>query len=303
MITIIIPVFDEGEFIYDNVLKIKSFTDKINEEFAFFLIDDGSSDNSWLEIKKLSADFKNISGIKFSRNFGKEAALSAGLENVDSDAVIIMDSDLQHPPEHIETMVKLWKDGYEVVEGVKVDRGKESLINKFGAKVFNLMSGFTSSISEASASDFKLLDKSVVLAYRKLRENNTFFRGMSSWVGFSHKEIPFKVNSRAGGDTKWSKKALAKLFVNSIISYTAAPLFAIFWLGMIMFIIAIALSIQTLIMYFLGKAEAGFPTVILLLLLIGSVIIISISIIGLYIAKIYDEVKARPRYIIKDTCK
>lgn len=302
MVTIVIPVFNEGDFIYNNILKIKSVTDKIDEKFKFCLVDDGSSDETWEEIQKLSLEFENVTGIQLSRNFGKEAALSAGLQSVETDAVIIMDSDLQHPPECIDEMIKLWREGYEVVEGVKVDRGKESFVNHVGAKVFNWISGFANNSKTTYASDFKLLDKSALSAYKQLKENNTFFRGMSTWIGFSRVEIPFEVHERAGGTTKWRKKDLVKLFVNSIISYTSAPLIAIFWLGIIMFVIAVAFSVETLIMYFIGRAESGFPTVILLLLLIGSVIIISLSIIGLYIAKIYDEVKARPRYIIKNRC-
>lgn len=300
MITIIIPVYNEGKYIYNNVLKIKNITDNQTEEFNFCLIDDGSSDNSWIEIKRLSKNFDNIKGIQLSRNFGKESALSCGLENVDADAVIIMDSDLQHPPQYIPKMINFWKNGYEIVEGIKADRGRESFFYKCGAKLFNIMTGFTVNMKGAQASDFKLLDKSAVQAYRKFRESNIFFRGMSSWIGFSHKEFLFNVDERIGGDTKWKKKDLVKLFINSVVSYTSAPLTAIFWLGMIMFVIATIFSIETLVMYFIGKSEAGFPTVILLMLLIGSVIIISLSIIGLYIAKIYDEVKSRPRYIIKD---
>ncbi len=238
--------------------------------------------------------------IRLSRNFGKEAALCAGLENAGGDAVLVMDSDLQHPPELIPEMVRLWRDeGYDVVEGVKQDRGRESILAKLAALMFYRTFRRTTGIDIGAASDFKLMDRSAVEAWKKLPEKNTFFRGLSAWVGYKRYSLPFKVAPRAGGQTKWSVRSLSRLAVNSITAYTAAPLFIIFWLGLLMGIGAIIMTGQTLYMYFAHRADPGFSTVILLQLFIGSAIMISLSIIGLYIAKIYDEVKARPRYLIQ----
>ncbi len=300
MITVIMPVYNEGDYIYQNVVTVDDFLNQQDIEHQFLLVDDGSKDQSYKEMCRLADDRPCVSVIRLSRNFGKEAALCAALENAVGDAVLVMDSDLQHPPKYIPEMVRLWKEeGYDVVEGVKADRGKESLGSKLAALFFYRAFRKTTGIDIGVASDFKLLDRSVVEAWKQLPERNTFFRGLSAWVGYKRYAMPFEVAPRAGGETKWTFKSLTRLAVNSITAYTSAPLFIVFWLGILMGIAAVVMAVQTLYMYFSHNAETGFSTVILLLLFIGSAIMISLSIIGLYIAKIYDEVKGRPRYIIK----
>lgn len=294
------PVYNEGDFIYNNVMTVDNLLEREGIEHQFLLVDDGSRDKSWAELCRLADDHEQVSIIRLSRNFGKEAALCAGLENADGDAVLVMDSDLQHPPELIPEMVRLWRDeGYDVVEGVKEDRGRESLPTKLAALLFYRTFSRTTGIDIGVASDFKLMDRSAVEAWKQLPEKNTFFRGLSAWVGYKRYALPFKVSPRVGGQTKWSMRSLSRLAVNSITAYTAAPLFIIFWLGLLMGIGAIIMTVQTLYIYFAHRADPGFSTVILLQLFIGSAIMISLSIIGLYIAKIYDEVKARPRYLIQ----
>lgn len=300
MITVVMPVYNEGDYIYHNVETVDVVLNKAAIDHQFLLVDDGSKDASWRELCRLAEDYAHVSVIRLSRNFGKEAALCAALENADGDAVVVMDSDLQHPPEYIPEMVRLWQEeGYDVVEGVKEERGKESLGSKLSALLFYRTFRKTTGIDIGVASDFKLMDRSAVDAWKELRENNTFFRGLSAWVGYKRYALPFKVAPRAGGETKWTFKSLAKLAVNSITSYTSAPLFVVFWLGILMGVAALVMTVQTLYMYFSHHAETGFSTVILLQLFIGSGIMISLSVIGLYIAKIYDEVKGRPRYLIQ----
>ncbi len=300
MITVIMPVYNEGEFIYQNVCTADKVLADAQIEHQFLLVDDGSKDNSWDEMCRLADDFAQVSVIRLSRNFGKELALCAALENADGDAVVVMDSDLQHPPQYIPEMVRLWQEeGYDVVEGVKADRGKESLGGKIAAMTFYKLFKQSTKIDIGVASDFKLMNRASLEAWKQMPERNTFFRGLSAWVGFKRYALPFEVAERAGGDTKWTLKGLVKLAVNSITSYTTAPLFLVFWLGMIMLLASFVLGVQTLVNFFLGAA-GGFSTVILLQLFIGSCTMISLSIIGLYISKIYEEVKARPRYLIKD---
>ncbi|MCI8553547.1 MAG: glycosyltransferase family 2 protein [Clostridiales bacterium] len=301
MITIVMPVYNEGDYIYQNVVSVDDFLTSEGIEHQFLLVDDGSRDHSYREMCRLADDRAGVSTIRLSRNFGKEAALCAALEHAGGDAVLVMDSDLQHPPSYIPEMVRLWREeGYDVVEGVKSDRGKESVGSKLAALLFYRTFRKTTGIDIGVASDFKLLDRSVVEAWKLLPEKNTFFRGLSAWVGYKRYALPFEVAPRAGGETKWTLKGLLKLAVNSITAYTAAPLFVVFWLGVIMGISALVITIQTLYMYFSHHAETGFSTVILLQLFIGSGVMISLSIIGLYISKIYDEVKNRPRYLIRE---
>ncbi len=300
MITVLLPVYNEGDFIYNNVMTVDKILSDAAIEHQFLLVDDGSKDHSWSEMRRLAADHSHVSILHLSRNFGKEAALCAGLEHATGDAVVVMDSDLQHPPELIPEMVRLWKEeGYDVVEGVKSNRGKESLGSKLAAMTFYRTFRKTAGIDIGVASDFKLLDRSAVEAWKQLPEKNTFFRGLSAWVGYNRYALPFEVAPRAGGETKWTLKSLIRLAVNSITSYTAAPLFLVFWVGLVMLLAAVVMTVQTLIVYFTGNSAAGFPTVILLLLFIGSGIMLSLSVIGLYISKIYEEVKGRPRYLIQ----
>ncbi|MBU5486027.1 glycosyltransferase family 2 protein [Clostridium sp. MSJ-11] len=299
MISIIMPVYNEGEKIYSNVVKVMSILLDHEIEHQFLLVNDGSSDNSWQELQRLYNNYNNISIIELSRNFGKEAALCAALENVSGDACVIIDSDLQHPPELIPKMIRLWsEEGFDVVEGVKESRGKESLLGKIAALTFYKLFYKTSGINLNSASDFKLLDRKVIDAWKSMNESITFFRGMSAWVGYKRIQIPFEVQERTYGASKWSFSSLTKLAVQSITSYTSAPLYMVAWLGVIMLFIDFILFIQTLFMKFAGKALTGFTTVIILILGIGSCIMISLGIIGIYISKIYDEVKRRPRFLI-----
>lgn len=299
MISIIMPVYNEGEQIYQNVVEVMQILNENKIEHHFMLVDDGSCDNTLSELNRLYNDYKNVSVIQLTRNFGKEAALCAALESASGDACLVLDADLQHPAELIPKMVRLWsEEGYDVVEGVKSDRGNESLFGKISALTFYKIFNKTSGINLRSASDFKLLDRKVVEAWKSLNESITFFRGMSAWLGFNRIQIPFEVKERKNGNSKWSTKSLTKLAVQSITSYTSAPLYMITLLGIIMFFIDFILFIQTLFMKFSGKALTGFTTVIILLLGTGSCIMISLGIIGIYISKIYDEIKNRPRYLI-----
>ena len=247
MLTILMPVYNEGDYIYNNVMTVDTLLERKGIEHQFLLVDDGSRDKSWAELCRLADHHNNVSVIRLSRNFGKEAALCAGLENVSGDAVLVMDSDLQHPPELIPEMVRLWREeGYDVVEGVKADRGRESIASKLAALLFYRTFRRTTGIDIGVASDFKLMDRSAVEAWKQLPEKNTFFRGLSAWVGYKRYALPFQVAPRAGGETKWTLHSLIRLAVNSITAYTAAPLFIVFWLGVLMGIGAVVMTVQTL---------------------------------------------------------
>ncbi|HEY9062119.1 MAG TPA: glycosyltransferase family 2 protein [Pseudobacteroides sp.] len=301
LISIVIPVYNEEKHIQKNIKIIHDILNKNGIKHNFILVDDGSRDNTWGELKRISLLLEGVLAIKLSRNFGKEAALCAGLEHASSDACIVMDSDLQHPPEKITEMVYLWEnEGFDIVECVKASRGKESITYKLGSLLFynilNKLSGF----DFGGASDFKLLDKKVVDAWKLMSERNTFFRGMSTWVGYKKVQIPFVVAERMEGSSKWSPLRLVKLAVNAITSFSSLPLYIVTFLGILFLLGAIPLGIESLYMYFKGHAVDGFTTVILLLLIIGSILMISLGIIGSYIAKIYEEVKQRPRYLVAE---
>lgn len=301
VISIVIPVYEEGEQINRNIHIVHDILLKNGIKHEFVLIDDGSKDNTWKSIKQTSVEIPGIHAIRLSRNFGKEAALYAGIDAASGDACVIMDADLQHPPELIPEMVRLWsEEGFEVVEGMKTSRGKERFVNKVGATLFYNVLEKLSGFNLNGASDFKLLDSKVVSVCRRINERNTFFRGIAAWVGFNRTSIPFEVADRASGDSKWSLFRLFKLSITAITSFTSMPLQIVTFMGVAFLLGSIFLAAQTLYMKFRGASVSGFTTVILLLLIIGSTLMMSLGIIGTYIAKIFDEVKFRPRYLVSE---
>jgi len=303
-LSVVIPTYQEGSHIKSSVGVIEAVLIQNNISYEFILVDDGSKDNTWNELKSLAQEKRNITVLRLSRNFGKESALCAGLEYASGDMILVMDADLQHPPTLIPQMVKAWREeGVDVVEGVKNSRGKENVIYHACARFFYYLIYKTADIKLGSASDFKLMDRLVVEAWKEMPERTTFFRGMSAWVGFERKQIEFDVAERVNGKTKWSILRLMRLALNAITSYTSVPLHCITVLGIIMFLGTIFLGGQTLFMKLSGKATSGFTTVILLQLLIGSSVMISLGIIGIYLTKIYNEVKARPRYLVSKCIK
>ncbi|MCD7833082.1 MAG: glycosyltransferase family 2 protein [Lachnospiraceae bacterium] len=275
--------------------------EKIPYEIVF--VNDGSKDNTWEEIEKAARENPNVTGVRFSRNFGKEAAMLAGLAEASGDCCAVMDCDLQHPPETLVEMYRLWEQGYEVIEGVKRTRGKESTLHRLSAGLFYKMLSKAVKIDMSRASDFKLLDRRAVEALLSLPERNLFFRALSSWIGFKTTSVEFDVQERTEGESKWSTRALVEYAVKNIVVFSTAALQFVTMAGVVVFFAAILLAIQTLVRYFSGHAVEGFTTVILLILIIGSLVMISLGIIGYYIGKIYEEVKGRPRYIISKRIK
>ena len=298
-LSVVIPVYQEGSHIRGSIALIEKILLDNQISYEFVLIDDGSKDNTWWELKDMAENNPHINALRLSRNFGKESALCAGLEFAEGDMILVMDSDLQHPPSLIPDMVKAWREeGYDVIEGVKSSRGKENQLYRLCAKFFYYIIYKTANINLGQASDFKLMDRKVLEAWKEMPERATFFRGMSAWLGFDRKQISFDVAERVNGKTKWSIFRLMRLAVNAITSYTSVPLHCITVLGILLFLGAIVLGIQTLYMYFTNQALSGFTTVILLQLIIGSSTMISLGMIGIYLTKIYKEVKSRPRYLI-----
>ena len=300
MLSVIIPAFNEQENIRNTASVVAGILNnaKIDHEIVF--VDDGSKDGTWAEICSCSESDPCVRGVRFSRNFGKEGAIFAGLRAVSGDCAVLIDCDLQHPPELIPKMYNMWESGAEVVEAVKASRGREGLMYKLFAKGFYRMMKSSSGINLDGASDFKLLDRRVVDALNELPERLTFFRALSSWVGFRTEKIEFDVKPRAAGKTKWNFGKLFKFAVNSITSFTNLPIHLITAVGIVFGIFATVLGVQTLINYFMGNAAEGFSTVILLILIVGSCVLIGIGVIGFYLSKIYEEIKQRPRYIVSE---
>ena len=302
LLSVIIPSYNEQDMISTTFHTVKEILDKSQIPFEIIFVDDGSKDLTYDNIAGLSKDYSEAKGISFSRNFGKEAAIFAGLKEAKGDCCVIMDCDLQHPPETIVEMYHLWKEGYEVIEGVKSSRGRENPLHTLCANGFYSIISMLTGIDMANASDFKLLDREPVNALLEMPERAPFFRALSSWIGFKTCQVPFEVQERTVGTSKWSLWSLMKYAIRNITSFSGAPMQFVTLLGWIMLLFSLILGVQSLYRYFTGTALEGFTTVILLQLMIGSVLMISLGIIGHYISRIYDEIKRRPRYIISKKC-
>lgn len=298
MLSVVLPAYNEEKMIKKAAGTIGGILKKEKIDYEIVFVDDGSKDATWMEIENAGKEDEHVNGVHFSRNFGKESAMMAGLENAGGDCVVVMDCDLQHPPETIVEMYRLWQQGYEVVEGVKRTRGKESVFHKMSAGLFYKMISKAVKIDMSRASDFKLMDRRAVEALLEMPERNAFFRALSSWIGFKTVSVEFDVHEREVGESKWSTKSLIRYAISNIVSFSSAPMMLVGFTGILGFLFAVILGIQTLVNYFSGNAVEGFTTVILLILIMGSFILMGMGIIGYYIAKIYEEVKCRPRYII-----
>ncbi len=298
LLSVVIPAYNEETNIALATARLTNVLDGVGLPYELVFVDDGSRDNTYALICQEAARHSSVRGVSFSRNFGKEAAIFAGLREAKGDACVVTDCDMQFPPEVIPQMIDYWKQGYEVVEGKKASRGKEHASHGVCARLFYGLVGKAVGMDMQASSDFKLLDRKVVDALNALTERDTFFRALSFWAGFRTTTVEFEVADRANGSSKWSITQLTKYAVNNITSFTTAPLNIVTALGGVLLICVVVLAIQTLVRFFMGNAVEGFTTVILLLLLIGGCIMVSLGIIGHYIARIYDEVKNRPRYII-----
>ncbi len=298
LISIVLPAYNEEQNISHTADALSDLLENNGIDYELVFISDGSEDETFNEILKVARNNPRIKGAEFSRNFGKEAGIFAGLAMVSGDAVAVMDCDLQHPPELLLQMIELWKNGADVVEGIKSSRGKESLAHKlFAGAFYKIMSKLLKMDINAS-SDYKLLDRKVVNVLLKLPECNTFFRALTFWTGFRTEKIQYEVQERQYGQSKWSFWSLLKYAVSNATSFSTLPLQLVTIMGGLFLLFSLILALQTLIKFISGTAVEGFTTVILLILIACGFIMLSLGIIGHYIARIYEEVKGRPKYII-----
>lgn len=298
MLSVIIPVYNESATIAQMTDAVETIleSEKIENEIIF--VDDGSDDGTWDIIKEISTTRNDVKGIGFTRNFGKEAAIFAGLSESKGDCVVVIDGDLQHPPETIVEMYRFWQNGYEIIEGRKNTDNETRYIYSAFSNLFYGLVGHSVGVDMNRSSDFKMLDRKVVITLLNMPERNAFFRALSSWTGYKTAEVNYSVREREEGKTKWSTWGLIKYALTNISSFSSAPMQMVTILGAMVFVASLVLSVIALVQKIRGISMEGFTTVIIMLGFIGSLIMISLGIIGYYISKIYDEVKQRPRYII-----
>ena len=298
LLSIVLPAYNEKQNIANTADVLSNLLSENEIDYELIFISDGSRDGTYEEIAKASKENPRIKGAEFSRNFGKEAGIFAGLELATGDAVIVMDCDLQHPPSAIPEMWRLWQNGAEVVEGIKSSRGRESLGYKLSAGLFYKIMSRLIKMDMSASSDFKLLDRKVVNVLLALPERNTFFRALSFWAGFRTESVQYEVQERQFGESKWSFWSLMKYAISNATSFSTLPLQLVTVMGLVSILFSVVLAIQTMVRFLMGNSVEGFTTVILLILIIGGFLMLSLGIIGHYIARIYEEVKGRPKYII-----
>lgn len=302
-ISILIPAYNEQEVLrhlYERLHKLAGETPKYNFEFLF--VNDGSRDKTLEIIKTYAKKDPRVSYINLSRNFGKETAMIAGLDHADGDATVIIDADLQDPPELIPQMISYWEQGYDDVFARRSSRNGESWFKKATSTAFyKILQRSTHIPIQQDTGDFRLLDKRCVAALRQFRESERYTKGMFSWIGYKKKEISYDRDPRFAGETKWNYFKLINLAIDGITSFTTAPLRISSVLGILVsvcaFIYIVYLVIRTM---FFGTDLAGYPSMMAVILFLGGVQLLSLGVIGEYIGRIFNETKKRPLYFIEE---
>jgi polyisoprenyl-phosphate glycosyltransferase len=302
-ITILIPAYNEEpvlEALYDRLDQLAKNVPAYKFEFLF--VNDGSRDHTLEIIKSYAVDDERVSYINLSRNFGKEIAMCAGIDHTDSDALVIIDADLQDPPELIPDMIKIWEDGYDDVYARRSKRLGESWFKKLTSKYFyEVLQRSTSIPIQRDTGDFRLLDRRCIDALKQIRESERYTKGFFSWIGFKKKEIMYVRDPRAAGETKWNYFKLVNLAIDGIVSFTTAPLRISTVLGLLVsflaFVYIVVLTVRTLMF---GTDLAGYPSMMAVILFLGGVQLLSLGIIGEYIGRIFNETKRRPLYFVEE---
>jgi glycosyltransferase involved in cell wall biosynthesis len=301
-ISVVIPARNEADVLSVCIAQTAATLAEVVEHFEIVVVDDGSTDSTWTVLCVLQETYPAVRGIRFTRNFGKEAAVFAGLRSARGRGVVLMDSDLQHPPALLPEMIDRWdRGGVAVVEAVKEKRQLESGFRRWGARLFYRTFKMTAGLDLRGATDFKLLDRRVVDEFLALPERSRFFRGLTAWLGHDSEKISFIPPDRPGEKprSRWSPGRLLTFARHSLIAFTASPMQVVTWLGIITFVFSLLLGAQTLFNKLTGRAVEGFTTVILVQLAVGSILMVSLGVIGEYLARIYEEVKGRPLYVIE----
>jgi len=303
LISIVVPLYNEQDNLAPFLARLHAVLHALHGyRFEIIAVNDGSSDTTLARLLELRTTYPALNVIDLSRNFGKEAALTAGLDHAQGDAVIPIDGDLQHPPELIAAMLEQWRAGYEVVLARRRDREHESWLKRHTARLFyRLQQRISSHPIPADVGDYRLMDRRVVLSLRQLRESQRFMKGLFAWVGYKTTTLDYDVAPRQHGHTSFHPLKLISLAIEGLTSFSIAPLRLASLLGFAIALIALAYAsiilIQTLIF---GIDQPGYASLIVAILFLGGVQLIAIGILGEYIGRIYNEVKARPLYIVRE---
>ena len=300
--SVVVPIHDEEESLGELHRRLATVLDALDGDWELVLVDDGSRDRSFETMLELRDRDPRVKVVRLSRNFGHQVAITAGIDLASGDAVVVMDGDLQHPPEVIPELVARWREGYDVVYGVMTERGGETWFKRWTARRFYRLLGRMSDVDvPQAAGDFRLVDRRAVNAFTSLRERNRYVRGMFSWIGFRQTGVPYSSPARAAGRTKYTVPRMTRLALHGILSFSNAPLRLVLGLGFVVSAFAIAEAIYALVGKFGGfYTVSGWASIVFVVSLLGGIQLIVLGVIGEYVSLIYDEAKRRPIYVIRE---
>ncbi|CAN7755940.1 glycosyltransferase family 2 protein [Caballeronia sp. LjRoot29] len=298
-LSIVVPAYNEAENLPTAVATLLAQASPHCDAVEIIVVNDGSKDATAAVMNTLQAQYTQLRCINFARNFGKEAALEAGLEHAKGDAVLFIDADLQHPPSLMPEMIEAWCKGADVVNAKKRDRGEESAAYGFASKLFYRLFSRATGVDFRGASDYKLIDRQVVEAIKQCRERDRFFRGLVAWVGFRQVDVLFDVQPRVAGESTWSTYGLIRYSISNLLAFSSLPLTFIAIAGLVMSLVSVVLCAETLLRYLLGASLSGFTTVIISQTAFSAVILLAVGVLAIYVGRMYDEQKGRPLYIVR----
>jgi dolichol-phosphate mannosyltransferase len=302
LLSLIVPIFNESEVLgtfYQRASSALASLDALDYEIIF--VDDGSRDDSFAQLTALAAADPRVRVLKFSRNFGHQIAITAGIDHAQGDCVVVIDADLQDPPEVVASMVAQWRNGSDVVYGVRADREGENAMKLWTASIFYRLLGRLTSIQiPADVGDFRLMSRRAVDQLKQLREKDRFVRGLVSWIGFTQTGVTYHRDKRYAGETKYPYRKMIKFAFDGITSFSTAPLKLATWTGYCAALAAILYLMSVFVQKLMGITVEGWATIMVALLFLGSVQLICLGILGEYLGRIFNEVKPRPMYVIEE---
>jgi glycosyltransferase involved in cell wall biosynthesis len=302
LLSIVVPVLNEERGIAPLAARLQPVLESIGLDWETVFVDDGSTDGTLAAIRALNRADARYKAIALSRNFGKEIAIAAGMRYARGDLVVLMDADLQHPPEVIREFVSYWRQGYEIVYGQRIDRGADSVAHRWAARVFYaVFRALSGTELPPGAGDFRLLGRKAVDAMNLMGERVRFNKGLFAWVGFRSVGVPFQVAPREGGSSRWRPRQLLRFALDGFASFTTIPLRVWSYLGLLISLVALCSALVFLIKTLLfGVDVPGFPTLIISVMFFAGVQLMSLGVIGEYLGRMYEEVKGRPLFLVSE---
>ena len=302
VLSVVVPVFNEEANLPELHRRLAVVLPDVVDSYEILFVDDGSRDRSWELIRGLAANDPRVRGVRFSRNFGHQMAFAAGLDHAHGEAVVIMDADLQDPPELIPDLVARWREGHEVVYAVRTHREGETLFKKLTASLFyRLLRSITQVTIPVDTGDFRLMGRRALEAFRRLPERHRFTRGLVAWVGFPQVGVPYARAARHAGETSYPFRKMLRFAVDAITSFSHVPLQLATWLGFLTSLFAFAYIVVVIVLKFVGISWPGYTSLMAAILFLGGVQLVMIGLLGEYLGRVYDEVKGRPLYLVQET--